>query len=51
MSSNVKFVVTIVVGSILFEETLKLEQVFSITGVIIGKHFFFTINFISKNSF
>ncbi len=37
MTSNVKFVLTIIVGSILFDEPVKLEQVFAIMGVIAGK--------------
>ena len=36
MSSNVKFVLTIIVGSILFREPLKIEQMLSIVGVIVG---------------
>ncbi len=44
MSSNVKFVLTIIVGSILFKEIVKVEQVLSIISVITGEYFITTFN-------
>lgn len=37
MSGNLKFITTIVVGSILFHDPMKLEQIVSIFMVTTGK--------------
>ncbi len=46
MSSNIKFVVTIIVGSILFKEPMGIKQVLSIISIITG---WFLINYLFKN--
>ena len=36
MTSNIKFVLTIIVGSFIFVENLKLEQLFAVISILIG---------------
>lgn len=52
MSGNVKFALTIIVGSILFDEPLKLEQIFSVIGIVVGLflYSYFKMNDMSSSS-